>query len=313
MRRGDWARHPLITNGPKVITAKQLEAIGMPRRTISRRCEPGGQWRMLLPGVVLLQNGEATDEHKIHAALLHSGPGSILTGVRALDRYGLRNLPHTDEVHMLIPANRSAADCGFVHIERSRRLPKPRPRSGVPTAPVPRAVIDAARRTPHKDAITAMMAESVQRGFCLPQSLADELDAGRRASKEPLRGALLPILGGARSVAEADAWRLWQRSDLPECRWNVKLFGADGTYIAQPDGWCDELGFAWEIDSLGHHAGDTGFRDTLARNARYAAAGIVVVQTLPSRLRSEPDRVVAELRAALDSARLRPRPDVRLG
>ncbi|GAB3736535.1 hypothetical protein GCM10027598_63590 [Amycolatopsis oliviviridis] len=294
-----------------MVTAKQLEAIGMARSTISRRCEPGGRWRILLPGVVLLENGEPTSEQKILAALLHAGGGSILTGVHALARYGLHNLPATDEVHVLVPGNRSTASSGFVHIERSRRLPKPRERAGVPTAPVPRAVIDAARRTPDKDAVTAMMAEAVQRGFCLPRSLADELDEARRGSS--LRNALLPILGGARSVAEADAWHLWQRSDLPECRWNVKIFDANGTYIAQPDGWCDELAFAWEIDSLGYHAGDAGFRDTLARNARYAAAGIVVLQTLPSRLRSEPGTVVAELRAALETARLRPRPTLRLG
>ncbi len=264
---------------------------------------------MLLPGIVLLQNGEPTEEQRVQAALLHAGTGSILTGVRALERYGLRNLPNTETVHVLVPAERSVADSGFVHIERSRRLPNPRVRSGVPTAPVPRAVIDAARRAPDQDAITAMMAEAVQRGFCLPRSLADELDEARRGSS--LRSALLPILGGARSVAEADAWHLWQRSDLPECRWNVKIFDSNGIYIAQPDGWCDEFAFAWEIDSLGYHAGDAGFRDTLARNARYAAAGIVVLQTLPSRLRSEPDQVVAELGAALESARLRPRPDIR--
>ncbi|EMD28394.1 hypothetical protein C791_1068 [Amycolatopsis azurea DSM 43854] len=293
-----------------MISAKQLETLGMARSTISRRCGPGGTWRILLPGVVLLENGEPTDEHKIEAGLLHAGEGSILTGVRALARYGLRNLPGTEEVHVLVPAERSVADCAFVHIERSRRLPKPRERVGVPTAPVPRAVIDACRRTPDLDMVTAMMAEAVQRGFCLPQALADELDEARRGSS--LRDALLPILGGARSVAEADAWNLWQRSDLPECRWNVRIFDANGTFIAKPDGWCDELAFAWEIDSLGYHAGDVGFRDTLARNARYAAAGIVVLQTLPSRLRSEPGKVVAELRAALDSARLRPRPDVRL-
>ncbi|ANN22007.1 hypothetical protein SD37_24545 [Amycolatopsis orientalis] len=283
----------------------------MPRRTISRRCEPGGTWRMLLPGVVLLQNGEPTNEQKSHAALLHAGVNSILTGVSALARYGLRNLPVTGEVHVLVPANHSVADSGFVHIERSRRLPKPRVRSGLPTAPVPRAVIDAARRTPDKDLVTAMMAESVQRGFCLPGALAEELDEAPRRSS--LRDTLLPILGGARSVAEADAWHLWRWSDLPEFQWNVKIFGSDGDYVAQPDGWCDELAFAWEIDSLGYHAGTEGFRETLARNARYAAAGIVVLQTLPSRLRSEPGKVVAELRAALESARLRPRPDVTLG
>lgn len=297
MQRGEWAHHPLIIGEPAVVTVRQLEAIGVPRRTIARRCEHGRTWRLLLPGVVLLQNGEPTDEQKIQAALLHAGQGSILTGVRALDRHGLRNLPPTKDVHLLVPAERSVAGTGFVHIERSRRLPSPRIRSGIPTAPVPRAVIDASRREPDRDAVTAMLAEAVQRGYCLPWALADELDEGRRTGSALVRRALVPILGGARSVAEVDAWRLWQRSGLPDCQWNVKIFDANGNYVAQPDGWCDELAFAWEIDSLRYHASDDGFRDTLARNARYAAAGIVVLQTLPSRLRSEPAKVVAELRA----------------
>ncbi|MFI6307729.1 hypothetical protein ACIBCH_38080 [Amycolatopsis thailandensis] len=69
-----------MTNGPIVIGVKRLEELGVPRRTIWRRCEPGGVWRMLLPGVVLLGNGEPTDEQRIEAGLLHAREGSMLTG-----------------------------------------------------------------------------------------------------------------------------------------------------------------------------------------------------------------------------------------
>ncbi|WP_328701596.1 hypothetical protein [Amycolatopsis pittospori] len=293
-----------------MIGVKRLEALGVPRRTIWRRCEPGGVWRMVLPGVVLLGNGEPTEEQRIEAALVHASEGSMLTGVFALRRYGLRNLPATEEVHVLAPAERAVAGTGFVHIERTRRLPEPRIRSGLPTAPVPRAVIDAARRTSEQDAVAAMMAEAVQRRFCPPWALAEEVDRLNLSQATALFPALVPILGGARSVAEVDAWNLWQRSGLPEGQWNVRIFDANGRYIATPDNWCDEVGFAWEIDSYGFHASGPGFRATLARNARYAAAGIVVLQTLPSRLRSEPDAVMAELRAAHESAQRRPRPDV---
>ncbi|MBB5850795.1 hypothetical protein ACFQ05_33945 [Amycolatopsis umgeniensis] len=284
----------------------------MPRRTIWRRCEPGGVWRMLLPGVVLLGNGEPSAEQRVEAALLHGRDGSILTGVHALRRYGLRNLPLTDEVHVLVPAERATASTGFVHIERTRRLPSPLIRSGVPTAPIPRAVIDAARRTADPDLVVAMAAEAVQRRFCLPWALAEELDQQHRAETRALLPGLEPILGGAQSVAEADAWNLWKRSGLPEFQWNVKVFDSAGRFVAKPDGWCDEIAFAWEIDSLGYHSEGDHFRATLARNARYAAAGIVVLQTLPSRLRSEPDAVMTELHAAFRSARGRPRPDVHL-
>lgn len=294
-----------------MVGVKTLEELGVPRRTIWRRCECGGVWRMLLPGVVLLGNGEPTDEHRIEAALLRAHEGSVLTGVHALRRYGLRNLPPTEEVHVLVPAERAITSTGFVHIERTRRLPSPRIRAGLPTAPVFRAVIDAARRTADQDVAVAMAAEAVQRRLCPPWALAEELDRQHRAETRALLPMLEPILSGAHSVAEADAWNLWARSGLPKFQWNVSVFDAAGRFVAKPDGWCDEVALAWEIDSRGYHSEGDHFRATLARNARYAAAGIVVLQTLPSRIRSEPDKVLAELRAAFESARRRPRPDVR--
>jgi hypothetical protein len=105
-----------------------------------------------------------------------------------------------------------------------------------------------------------------------------------------------------------DAWRLWDRSGLPACRRNVKLFDADGRYIATPDVWCDDIAFAWEIDSRDCHDDGDYFADT---HARYVAAGVTVLQTLPARLRTEPEKVFAEVRAAYDPAGLRSRPDIR--
>ncbi len=156
------------------------------------------------------------------------------------------------------------------------------------------------------------MAEAVQRRFCTTEMLTTELDQGSRSGTAIPRQALVPILGGARSVAEADAWRLWQRSGLPPGQWNVPIFDANGNYIATPDFWYDRVAFAWEIDSYRYHANRDDHRDTLARNSRYVQAGIVVLQTLPSRLRTEPDRVLAEVHAAFRTAQARPRPDIHL-
>ncbi|WP_245757221.1 hypothetical protein [Amycolatopsis xylanica] len=177
-------------------------------------------------------------------------------------------------------------------------------------APVPRAIVDAARRLNGRDGIQAIMAEALQRRRCTPEAIERELVAAAHAGAALPREALVPLLGGARSVAEADAWRLWQRSGLPPCQWNVKILDAEGRHIATPDGWCDEVALAWEIDSREHHSADDDFGRTLARNARYVAAGVVVLQTLPAWLRSDPDRVIADLRAAYATALARPRPAV---
>lgn len=261
---------------------------------------------------MLLSNGEPTDEHRIRAALLHGRQDTVLTGTWALRRYGLERVPHQEQVHVLIPASRDILDTGFVHVERTTRLPRPYPRGGVAVAPVHRAVIDAARLLTDEDEIQAMMAEAVQRRFCTPEMLTAELDHGSRSGIALPRRALTPLLAGANSVAEADAWRLWQRSGLPPGRWNVPIYDAHGTYIATPDFWYDRVAFAWEIDSYRHHASLEDHRTTVARNARYVRAGIVVLQTLPSRLRTEPDLVLGELHAAFRTAQARPRPNVLL-
>ncbi len=293
-----------------MVRATDLEQIGVPRRTISRRCATGGPWRTLLPGIVLLSSGTPTDEHRIRAALLHARRDAVLTGTWALRRHGLERVPRQEEIHVLIPANHGVADVEFAHVERTHRLPRPHLRGGLPVAPVPRAVIDAARRLTNGDEIQALMAEAVQRRFCTTDMLSHELDQAGRAGTALPRKALTPLLAGARSVAEADAWHLWQRSGLPPGHWNVPIFDADGNYIATPDFWCDEIAFAWEIDSYRHHTSLEDHRATVARNARYVAAGIVVLQTLPSRLRTEPDRVLSELQAAFWSAQRHPRPNV---
>ncbi|ANN20882.1 hypothetical protein SD37_38385 [Amycolatopsis orientalis] len=297
---------------PEVVRANDLEQIGVPRRTISRRCAAGGPWQLLLPGIVLLSTGAPTDEHRVRAALLHSRQDAMLTGTWALHRHGLERVPRQEKIHVLIPANRGVANAGFAHVERTHRLPRPHLRGGLPVAPVPRAVIDAARRLTNEDEIQAMMAEAVQRRFCTTDMLTRELDQAGRTGTALLRKALTPLVAGARSVAEADAYRLWQRSGLPPGQWNVSIFDAKGNYIATSDFWCDEVAFAWEIDSYRHHTSLEDHRATVARNARYAAAGIVVLQTLPSRLRTEPDQVLAELHAAFQAAQGRPQPEILL-
>ncbi|WP_370944964.1 hypothetical protein AB5J62_38525 [Amycolatopsis sp. cg5] len=304
MYRGDWAEHPLLTGSPAVARVSELMELGISRRAIDRRCAPGGPWRRLLRGIVLLSRAEPTDRHRLHAAVLHGREGAVVTGLWALRCHGLRRIPEPDEIHVLVPNERNVHSRGFVVVERTRRPPRSSLREDVPVALIPRAIADAANRMDKRDTIQAMMAEAVQRRRCTPEAIEREL--GSRLSRE----ALIPLLGGARSVAEADAWELWRRAGLPPCQWNVKIFDAEGDYIATPDAWCGKVAFAWEIDSRDHHSADDDFGRTLARNARYAAAGVVFLQTLPSRLRSDPEQVIAELRAAYATAAARPRPPV---
>jgi len=313
MYRATWTKHPLVTGHPStpdVVRLSELEEIGMPRSSIYRRCLPGGPWRRLLPGVILLHPSDPTDEQRLRAGLLRGGERSMITGLWALRRHGLRQIPEPDDVHLLVPHEREITSAGFALVERTTRLPKALTRDDLPIAPVHRAVLDGARRIRDFDAVQAMLAEAVQRRRCTPERLERELNRGSQRGSAIPRRALQALLNGAESVAEADAWELWKLSGLPAAEWNVRVFDRHGSFISKPDAWCEDVAFAWEIDSRNYHEGGDHYAATLARNARYSAAGIVYLQTLPSRLRTEPSTVMTELRETYATALARPRPPV---
>jgi hypothetical protein len=261
---------------------------------------------------VLLGNLPPTRRQLVAAALLYAGSGSVVTGLEACRRHGLRKVPDDHRVHLLVPHEHRAISCGHVVVERTKRMPGPVIREGVPLAPLTRSVLDACRRFRSHDPARALITEAIQRHRLSPQWLRHELEAGSRRGTAVPRAVLSDIATGARSVAEIDAIRVWERTDLPRPRWNVSLRNSHGQYVAVPDAWF-EVGLAWEIDSYEFHFLREDYANTINRNARYAAAGVTVLQTLPSRLRSDPASVAAELIAAHQAAASRPRPEVHVG
>lgn len=291
-----------------MISVRSLLALGVPRSTVYRRCLPERGWQLLLPGVVLLNAGKATDEQRLRAAVLYAGPDARVTGLAAAFCHGLRRVPDTGSVHVLVPDGRHPRNTGFVVIERTTRLPRPVLCDGVPCVPVARAVLDGARRLRDIDQIRALLAEAVQRGHCAPEQLATELDAGGQHGSARPRQVLGEVVDGVRSVAESHARRLARRSGLPAPCGNVEVRDGAGRLIATPDAWWPDVGLAWEIDSLDYHFAPADYRRTVGRNARYSAHGVPFLQTVPSRLTTEPGKVLDELRSAYAAAAARPRP-----
>lgn len=313
MDRTSWAAHAdeLIRDSRGgVIRVQRLIRLGVPEATSYKRCQPGGPWRWLLPGIVLLSSGAPTRRQQVDAALLHCGPAAVVTGTEAVRRHGLVRVPADPLVHLLVPESRHIRSAGFALVERTIHMPEPVCRDGVPLAPLDRAVLDAARRWRKIDPVRALLSEAVQRGRCRPAELLAELNSGSSRGSALPRRVLAEIDSGVRSVAEAHGLRLWMASRLPKAMWNRPVFDSAGQFIAMPDAWCDEVALAWEIDSFEWHLDAKGYAKTIARNTRYAGAGIVVVQTLPSRIRDDPQGVIAELRAAYAAAKARPRPPV---
>ncbi|GAA1842059.1 hypothetical protein GCM10009836_21780 [Pseudonocardia ailaonensis] len=294
-----------------VVRATDLQDMGVPRRTIHQRCRPGGPWRALLPGVLLLRNGPPTRDDHRRAALLYAGDTALLTGLDALELAGLRRIPTVaGPVHLLIPSDRRRLGAGRVLAERTERLPDARGSRLLPVAPVARAALDFCRRCRERDTVRAILAEVVQSGRATPAELRSELDAGSGRGSALPRTVLREIADGVRSVAEAKARELLGRCRLPDPLWNPQLVDERGTHVATPDAWFDEVGLAWEIDSREFHFDAADYERTVERHTRMTAAGIIVVHSLPQTLRRRGAEVVEELRQAYAHAARRPRPPV---
>ncbi|MDT7784233.1 MAG: hypothetical protein QOF58_2652 [Pseudonocardiales bacterium] len=182
--------------------------------------------------------------------------------------------------------------------------------NGFPVATLNRALIDAARRECRLDVIRALIADAVQKQLCSPEDVADELRDLRLGGTALPRRVLEEISDGVRSAAEAWARSLIMDSALPVPTWNVLIRSADGSQLAIVDAWWEEVGLAWQIDSLEFHLSPSEYAHTMAQHSALLAHGVLTVHTVPSRLKKDPAKVLAELRGAYFAAAQRARPNV---
>lgn len=269
------------------------------------RLRPGGSWRSLLPGVYVAGTGTPTIVQQEMAALLHAGPGSMITGPAAIRHHRVRG-PEADFIDILIPAARKRQDVAFVHLHRTNRMPERVWRFGpLRYAPAVRAVADTARGLNSLREVRAVVADAVQRGSCAVQQLHGELNAGPSIGSALFREALSDVADGIRSTAEGDLKDLLAKSGLPMPLFNPTLFAGE-EFVAQPDGWWPEFSVALEVDSHEWHMSPEDHARTLARGRRMSAHHILVLRFTPKQIRSQSSEVIADIRRALDGARGRP-------
>jgi hypothetical protein len=150
----------------------------------------------------------------------------------------------------------------------------------------------------------------VQKQLCSPEDVAAELQDLRLGGTALPRRVLDEISDGVRSAAESWSRSLIRSSTLPKPTWNVLIRSAAGRQLAIVDAWWEEVGLAWQIDSLEFHLAPDDYAHTMAQHSALLANGVMTVHTVPSRLKKEPAQVLAELRGAYIAAAQRPRPDV---
>lgn len=298
-----------------VISAGELVRLGVPERTVYRRCQQDGPWTLLLPATLMLSNGTPTLRQREIAALEYAGPGAVLTGLGAARHHGLRRGGDIEFQHLLVPHARHVQAVKTLKIERSRRAPKPLERAGLGVAPLARCLIDHVRTIVDLDLIAAILTEPVQRRMLLPDMLVVELEAATRKGTAAPRRVLRAITRGVESPAEYEAFVFWSRfPDLPEVRCNVPVLALDGTQIAIVDFLVEELGFVWEVDSVEEHfATPAKVAATAERRRRLQEVGLHAMSTRPSERRDNPAGVLADIRHGLAVAAALPAPRVIYG
>jgi hypothetical protein len=284
-----------------VISRRQALSVGMTPAALRHRLRPHGPWQRLLPGIYLTVTGAPTQIHKETAAYVYAGGDSVITGLTALRKLGIRT-PATATITVLIPAGRARRSREFVVVRPTIRMPDRVFTDGAVTfAEVPRAVVDAARDLTSFRETRALVADAVQQSGCPVGWLSEELAHAPVRHSAWLRRAVAEVADGVRSVAEGDLLSLIKGAGLPTPECNVGIY-LGRELIGVADAWWPGTNVIAEVDSRAWHFSADEWERTLSRTSRLGACGLVVLHFTPRQVREDRQSVVATIRTALGRA-----------
>jgi very-short-patch-repair endonuclease len=286
-KAGRRALDSVLREQEQIVTRAQAMACGLSRPEIRHRIRARGPWQILFPGVYLAVTGTPTQRQLEIAALRRAGPGSVLTGTAALRHHGIR-VPDSACCTVLVAAEHHRQDRGYLRVWPTTRMPEFVFTDGaVRFADAARAVADAARELRSFRDVRAVAAHApVRQSAWLRRTLAEVAD-------------------GVRSAAEGDLRSLIRAAGLPAPVFNARLYiGPD--LLAVVDAWWPDAGVAVEVDSREWHLSPEDSQRTARRSRGMSAKGIIVLHVTPHQIRTEAEKIVADIGDALESGRARP-------
>ncbi|MEU6775658.1 hypothetical protein [Streptomyces sp. NPDC046759] len=312
----------------RVLTTAQLRSHGVSTAELTEQCRPGGPWQLLLPNVVLLHPGPPTSEERLHAALLYaareSAPGvpaqptaeephravyaeAMITGLAALTLHGFSAAPSLlslDRIDVLVPRLRRLRSAGHVRVLRTGALPTPNTVTGLPVAPVPRALADAVAELTDGQAVRRLLTEAVRGGHCEPAAVVRALTHAKLLNRPHVVDAVNSLVAEGRSIAEQRLYRMVGEYGLPDPVWNVDLRLPGGPHLGGLDAYWPDQAVAVELDTRaprqGHREDDDELWAEYARKREHLERlGITVVYITPRKLRDAMEQQAAVVRTAL--------------
>ncbi|MGW3119043.1 hypothetical protein ACWDBW_18190 [Streptomyces sp. NPDC001107] len=308
----------------RVLTTAQLRAHGVSSADMSEQCRTGGPWQQLLPGVFLLHPGPPTSEERLHAVLMYaareSAPGvptqpgaesphrpvyaeAMITGLAALTLHGFTSAPpllSLEKIDVLVPRLRRLRSAGCARIVRTHTLPAPQQVTGVPIAPVPRALADAVSELADAGAVRRLLTEAVRAGHCEPASVVRALNQAKLLSRPHVVDAVDSLLAEGRAIAEDRLYRMVRDYGLPDPVWNVDLRLPGGPHLGGLDAYWPEQAVAVELDTRAPRQDEDALWSEYARKREHLERlGITVVHITPKKLRDSMEQQAAVVRTAL--------------
>ena len=230
----------------------------------------------------------------------------MITGLAALTLHGFSSTPpllSLDHVDVLVPRLRRLRSTSYVRVLRTAALPTPEPVTGLPVAPVPRALADAVADLTDAEAVRRLLTEAVRGHHCEPAAVVRELNQAKLLSRPHVVDAVDSLVAEGRAIAEDRLYRMVREYGLPDPVWNVDLRLPGGPHLGGLDAYWPEQAVAVELDTRApRHDEDAMWSEYARKREHLERLGITVVHLTPRKLRDAMEQQAAVVRTALMAA-----------
>jgi very-short-patch-repair endonuclease len=276
-----------------VITLAQARAAGLSQDAVNRRVRSGA-WRRCTPGVFFADDRPFTDAARIRAAVWSHGPLAAASGLAAAWWHGVsRYAP--DLVEVTVPKVSNHRRRYGVHARRRDLAPKDVvERNGLRVTALPLTVLEAAVR---RNGGAKLMDGALQRHVELTQLWRAHLRNKGRHGSPAARRLLQAAEDGARSEAERILVKILRDAGFTGWKTNYPVGGY------QVDVGFVKAKVALEADGWAFHSDQEVFQIDRKRQNAIALLGWKVLRFTWLDLTEFPERVIAEIAAALGQRR----------
>jgi len=258
-----------------VVTVDQANAAGLSRNAIRSRLRTG-RWQQLYRGVYATFSGQPSRPAVLWAAVLHAGPGAMLSHRTAAELIDLTDAP-SELVHVTIPVDRRLQRAAGLVIHRSVRAREAvHPARLPPQTRVEETVLDLADAARTIDDAVGWITRALGRRLTTQTRLRDALAVRPRIRwRRELTELLSPDKSGLMSVLERRYLRHVERPHgLPPGTRQARVRRGDRTEYR--DILYEHFATCVELDGQLAHPSEARWRDIRRDNAVAADGGVTL-------------------------------------